>query len=216
MTPTWMDHMPDIWVWNQNVEGVYSAKCANKFLRDKEKVQEGMEDWKWVWKLKVSSSIQFFIWQVCHRAILVRSVLKNRRIIESDICLLCNYEWEIVVLSVCLLGVTICFCLIFILLIKLIFALKKLIKFILQNLNGIITLIMDGFDAIIVWILAKFILENWDGKLWELTWRFWYNYCMIFYSIWYYKNCMIYFENWQFWCNYCMNLIHTIKPEWYA
>lgn len=73
----WLDEdVPDVWVWKNSITGLYSVKDAYHWLMDDNGSQGNDVSWRWIWRLKVSANIQFFIWQLCHRSIPTRSVLK--------------------------------------------------------------------------------------------------------------------------------------------
>lgn len=70
----------DRWVWKQCSTGIYSTKTAyNWLMRDSWGDEHGGE-WSWIWKQHVPASIQFFMWQLCHKVIPTRAILARRGI----------------------------------------------------------------------------------------------------------------------------------------
>ena len=53
--------------------------------------------WKLIWSLNVQSKVQNFLWRSCHNAIPVKQNLKQRHILNEDVCNLCKLETELVV-----------------------------------------------------------------------------------------------------------------------
>jgi len=50
--------------------------------------------WNWIWKLPLSTSVQFFIWQVCHNSILTKYISHHQGVNVSTTCPWCNKEDE--------------------------------------------------------------------------------------------------------------------------
>lgn len=82
--------------------GIFSVKSAYflKNLRRRNSRSEPSNSstsnqlWKKQWKLKVPSSVQHFVWRICHDILPTKSNLKRRNIINQAICPICEHEEE--------------------------------------------------------------------------------------------------------------------------
>jgi hypothetical protein len=68
---------------------VYTTKDAYEWLLQPTPVNH-QPNWRWIWKLKVPSNIQFFVWQVIHGAISTRKMLNHRQVYASNLCPRCT------------------------------------------------------------------------------------------------------------------------------
>lgn len=89
--------MPDLWIWKPNISGAYSVGSAYKWLMGRGLPANSKGEWGWLWKLKLPANIQFFLWQVCHRAVPTRSILKRRGVAREEECPLCLTEQETII-----------------------------------------------------------------------------------------------------------------------
>jgi hypothetical protein len=89
LRPYIVDDIPDIWVWHNSSTGVYTTKDAYEWLLQPAPINN-KPNWRWIWKLKVPSNIQFFVWQVIHGAIPTRELLNHRQVCASNLCPRCT------------------------------------------------------------------------------------------------------------------------------
>ena len=94
LKPTIISTIADTWVWKDNLNGEYTAKSAYDWLLSRKDDIVSLEKWNWIWKLPLSASVQFFIWQVCHNSIPSKHVLHHRGVNVSATCPCCNVEDE--------------------------------------------------------------------------------------------------------------------------
>jgi ribonuclease HI len=89
LRPYIVDDIPDTWVWHNSSTGVYTTKDAYEWLLQPAPINN-QPNWRWIWKLKVPSNIQFFVWQVIHGAIPTRKLLNHRKVCASNLCPRCT------------------------------------------------------------------------------------------------------------------------------
>jgi len=94
LKPTIISTIADTWVWKDNLNGEYTAKSVYHWLLSRRDDIVSLEKWNWIWKLPLSASVQFSIWQVCHNSIPSKHVLHHRRVNVSATCPCCNGEDE--------------------------------------------------------------------------------------------------------------------------
>ena len=73
----------------KSIEVMVSKKAYSSRWVDK-------DIWKIIWKLKVPSKIQVFLWRICNGVVLVRWELWKRKVVDSLICSLCEVGVEFV------------------------------------------------------------------------------------------------------------------------
>nr|KYP38709.1 Putative ribonuclease H protein At1g65750 family [Cajanus cajan] len=79
-------------VWEASTNGEYLARTGYRWLCDRDVVLSG--GWQWIWRLPLSESIQFFLWQVCHDALPTGALLVQRHVTPDGLCLRCRNEVE--------------------------------------------------------------------------------------------------------------------------
>jgi ribonuclease HI len=89
LRPYIVDDVPDVWVWHNSSSGIYTTKDAYDWLLKPSPINN-KSNWSWIWKLKVSSNIQFFVWQIVHGAIPTRDLLNHHQICASNLCPRCT------------------------------------------------------------------------------------------------------------------------------
>ena len=91
-------------VWPFTPSGNYTVRSGTRFLTSDQAphqpvviAQPENEVWKLIWSFNVQSKVRSFQWRSCHNAILVKQNLKQRHILNEDVCELCKLESESVV-----------------------------------------------------------------------------------------------------------------------
>nr|KYP76161.1 Putative ribonuclease H protein At1g65750 [Cajanus cajan] len=82
----------DGFVWEASTNGEYLARTGYRWLCDRDVVLSG--GWQWIWRLPLSESIRFFLWQVCHDALPTGALLVQRHVTPDGLCLRCRNEVE--------------------------------------------------------------------------------------------------------------------------
>ena len=103
-------YVPDVMVWMHNKNGWYSVRSgyhtARNLLRESNQEGEGFNLWEcnnvWarIWKLHIPTKIKVFMWRACHDILPTFEKLRQRRIIENDLCPICNRVPEIILHAV--------------------------------------------------------------------------------------------------------------------
>lgn len=95
INPRLVNGLVDTWVWGECSSGTYSVRSVyHMFINIENPQQDHQLHWAWLWKLKLPSNIQFFLWELCHHAIPTRAVLHARGISASDTCPRCDRDLE--------------------------------------------------------------------------------------------------------------------------
>ena len=90
---------PDAVAWLHNKRGVYSVKSGYHVARQIKKNENwvecssgptGLQVWPQLWKLHVPNKIKVFPWRACHNILPTRDNLVRRKIVETDVCVLCS------------------------------------------------------------------------------------------------------------------------------
>jgi hypothetical protein len=59
---------------------------------------QGSQDiWKLIWRLQVSNPTKTFLWRACSNILPTKVNLARRKVLDNDICILCNREPESVI-----------------------------------------------------------------------------------------------------------------------
>ena len=91
---------PDVLIWHYDNKGVYTVMSGYKLLCNNEKASEGSSRrvfdgcWSKIWRIKVPTKIQIFLWRIMHDILPVKVNLANRRIPINHICTICELEVE--------------------------------------------------------------------------------------------------------------------------
>ena len=94
--------VPDAIAWLHNKRGVYFVKSGYHVARQILKTEDWVESssgptsyqvWPKLWKLHVPNKIKVFAWRACH-ILPTRDNLVRRKIVETDVCVLCSREAE--------------------------------------------------------------------------------------------------------------------------
>ncbi|KAF5471784.1 hypothetical protein F2P56_008554 [Juglans regia] len=89
-----------IWQFSQN--NIYTVKSEYHLSKEMEREQEGESSgrkrdyqvWRTIWKLKVPPATKVFLWRACSEVLPTLANLKRRKVVEDNICLICNQELE--------------------------------------------------------------------------------------------------------------------------
>ena len=91
----------DTVVWPFTPSGIYTVRLGTGFLTADHApipqdvpAQSGNKVWKLIWSLNVQSKVRNFLWRTCHNALPVKQNLRQRHIINEDVCELCKHETE--------------------------------------------------------------------------------------------------------------------------
>ena len=103
-------YVPDVMVWLYNKNGQYSIRSgyhtARNLLRESNQDGEGSNLWEcnnvWarIWKLHIPTKIKIFMWRACHDILPTFEKLRQRWIIEKDLCPICNRVPETILQAV--------------------------------------------------------------------------------------------------------------------
>ena len=91
---------PDVLVWHFDNKSVYIVESGYKLLCNNKETSEGSNKrifdgcWSKIWRIKVPTKIQIFLWRIMHDILLVKVNMANRRISINQICTRCELEKE--------------------------------------------------------------------------------------------------------------------------
>ena len=93
---------PDCVSWSCTLTGEFSTSSAYKLLAASASTECASASnqanqstfWKRLWKMQVPNKIKHFVWRVCNNALPTKCNLKQRHIVESDVCELCKTDPE--------------------------------------------------------------------------------------------------------------------------
>jgi hypothetical protein len=80
--------------WQPSSNGSFDSKSAYKIALNLEQAPPSAGCWKWIWKLNTLPRIIFFIWQLCHERLPTKVLLSHRKIIQDNLCHLCQTNPE--------------------------------------------------------------------------------------------------------------------------
>nr|XP_023915286.1 uncharacterized protein LOC112026812 [Quercus suber] len=93
-------YVPDVMVWLHNKDGRYSVRSGYHTTRTlvRESSLEGASSnlrsssvvWTSIWKLRIPNKIKVFMWQACHNILPTLEKLRQRRIVENELCPICK------------------------------------------------------------------------------------------------------------------------------
>lgn len=92
--PCLVDDFPDKWIWRFGINGTYTVGNAYHWVSNRDANSDQRGKWSWIWRLKIPANIQFFIWQICHFALLTSQCLNHWGVPLNPVCTVCNVEEE--------------------------------------------------------------------------------------------------------------------------
>jgi len=96
--PTFMaiyERVEDTIIWNQNINGVYTAKSGYSWLlcnSESDTNPSSTFTWSWIWKLKIHEKL--LVWLTCHNAVPTLSLLHHYHIAPSTTFSRCGDDDE--------------------------------------------------------------------------------------------------------------------------
>lgn len=63
IVPCFVDSSKDTWIWTASLNGQYNAKSGYTWLLSQHHNEFSQGSWSWIWKLHLSASLQFLLWQ---------------------------------------------------------------------------------------------------------------------------------------------------------
>ncbi|GAU18899.1 hypothetical protein TSUD_228890 [Trifolium subterraneum] len=92
---TFNESLADVFVWNHNKNGVYTAKSGYDWLLSRqEQVIGPFHSWSWIWKITGPEKLKILFWLACHEAVPTLAMLHHRNIASSPICPRCSNHNE--------------------------------------------------------------------------------------------------------------------------
>jgi len=89
LQPTFVTSVEDCWVWSENLSGEYTTRSGFHWLSFANQDHGSGGHWNWIWKLPLAASVQFFMWQVCHKSLPTKSALQHRGVNVYPTCPYC-------------------------------------------------------------------------------------------------------------------------------
>ena len=99
----------DVLVWLHNKNGRYSVRSGyytarllareSKHMGEGSNPRVGSDVWAKVWGLHIPTKIKVFVWRACHDILPTYDKLRQRRIIDFDLCPVCNQAPETILHS---------------------------------------------------------------------------------------------------------------------
>lgn len=99
----------DVLVWLHNKNGQYSVRSGyytarllareSKHLGERFNPRAGSDVWAKIWGLHILTKIKVFVWRACHDILPTYDKLRQQRIIDFDLCPVCNQAPETILHS---------------------------------------------------------------------------------------------------------------------
>lgn len=89
--------VPYSFIWQENVNGNYTAKTGFSWLYKKRVDVSSLVSWTWIWHMKGSEKLKFFVWLVTHNSIPTNSLLHHRNMSTNRRCQQCLIEDETII-----------------------------------------------------------------------------------------------------------------------
>lgn len=89
----------DVWIWANSMSGIYTVSSAYRWLHQQPAPPHQARGWSWIWKTKLPTNIQFFLWQLGHLSLPLptRQTLSRRGIPCGNLCPTCGVMDESIV-----------------------------------------------------------------------------------------------------------------------
>lgn len=92
--PLCVTNQADCMIWPRCRDGIYSVKTSYQLLCKMDSLNRASGSdmasksafWRRLWKVKVSNKIKIFLWLACSEALLTRSNLLQRKVIDDPTC----------------------------------------------------------------------------------------------------------------------------------
>ena len=93
----------DVIMWLHTKKGVYSVKSGYHVARQLKKIKSwaetstgpiGVQVWSKLWMLNVPKKIKVFGWCACQNILPTRANLRQRKVMDEDVCMLYSREAE--------------------------------------------------------------------------------------------------------------------------